>query len=91
MKKRKERFPRKMKKAMGGLLILPDDGHVIYSWCFKKRRYPRTKWVVRAEREFRRLWRESKEKDRKIAELERVNKELEMCLGGMKRPSGILL
>ncbi len=85
MKKRKSRLPRKMKKAMAGLLILQDDGHVIYNWWFKKRRYPRTKWVVRAEREFRRLWRKSKEKDRRIAELLREKQDLEMRVGTMKR------
>lgn len=83
MKKRKSRLPRKMKKAMAGLLILQDDGHVIYNWWFKKRRYPRTKWVVRAEREFRRLWRKSKEKDRRIAELSDEAEELEAAIAVM--------
>lgn len=84
MEQRKERLPRKIKKAMAGLQILPDDGHVIYNWWFKKRRYPHTKWVIRAKREFRRLWRESKIKERKIAELQREIKDLETCLGTMK-------
>lgn len=59
-----------MKKAMNGLLIIPENGKVIYNWRFNLRRYPRTRWVVRAEREFRRLWREDQEKTRKLAELE---------------------
>ena len=31
--------------------------------------YPRTKWVVRAERQFRRLWRELKKKDLQLKQL----------------------
>ena len=69
MKKRKSRLPRKMKKAMDGLLI-SEDGMVFFNGWYRMRHYPRTKWVIRAERQFRREWRKLKEKDRRIAELE---------------------
>jgi hypothetical protein len=59
-----------MKKAMAGLLI-SNDGEVFFNcWYSNVRHYPRTKWVVRAERQFRRLWRESQRKSRRIQELE---------------------
>jgi len=55
-----------MKKAMVGLQIWPDTGGVTYNYRFRLRRYPRTKWVVRAERQFRRKWREM------ISEIEKL-------------------
>jgi len=57
MKRSKPCLPRKMKKAMKGLEIWPEDGRVAYNWRFRVRHYPRTKWVVRAERQFKRIWR----------------------------------
>lgn len=60
MKRSKPCLPRKMKKAMAGLEIWPDDGRVAYNWRFRLRHYPRTKWVVRAERQFKRLWRKNR-------------------------------
>ncbi|MBO5626751.1 MAG: hypothetical protein J5953_13320 [Prevotella sp.] len=82
MKKRKSRLPRKMKKAMSGLLI-SEDGMVFFNGWFRWRRYPRTRWVVRAERQFRRVWRESKRRDRKIAELSDEAEELEAAIAVM--------
>jgi hypothetical protein len=70
MKRSKPRLPRKMKKAMKGLIIWTDTGRVSYNYRFCSRHYPRTKWVVRAERHFRRLWRESQRQFRRIQELE---------------------
>ena len=52
MKKSKPCLPRKLKKAANGLRIYKDTGEVCYDWHFRVRHYPRTKWVVRAERLF---------------------------------------
>ena len=60
MKRSKPCLPRKIKKAMAGLEIWPDDGKVVFNWRFRLRHYPRTKWVVRAERQFNRLWRKNR-------------------------------
>ena len=70
MKKSKPCLPRKLKKATKGLRIYKDTGEVCYDWHFRVRHYPRTKWVVRAERQFIRAWRELKAKDARIKELE---------------------
>lgn len=70
MKKSKPCLPRKLKKAANGLRIYKDTGEVCYDWHFRVRNYPRTKWVVRAERLFKRAWRELKAKDARIKELE---------------------
>ena len=70
MKKSKPCLPRKLKKAANGLRIYKDTGEVCYDWLFRVRQYPRTKWVVRAERLFKRAWRELKAKDARIKELE---------------------
>lgn len=48
-------MPRKIKKVMNHLLI-ESDGTVVYDFHFRIRHYPHTNWVVRAKREFRRLW-----------------------------------
>ena len=71
-----------MKKAMSGLLI-SEDGMVFFNGWFRWRRCPRTRWVVRAERQFRRVWRESKRRDRKIAELSDEAEELEAAIAVM--------
>ena len=65
MKKSKPCLPRKLKKAANGMRIYKDTGE-----HFRVRHYPRTKWVVRAERLFKRAWRELKAKDARIKELE---------------------
>ena len=62
MKKSRPCLPRKMKKAMAALLI-SNDGQVFMNRWYRLRHYPRTKWVVRAERQFRRVWLECKHKD----------------------------
>jgi hypothetical protein len=62
MKRSKPCLPRKLKKAMDTLLI-SNDGEVFTKVSYRLRRYPRTKWVVRAERQFRRKWLECKRKD----------------------------
>ena len=59
---------------MRGLLIYPDTGTVFYNHGFVLRRYPHTKWVFKASKEFRRLWKESKEQDEKLKrEIDRFN------------------
>lgn len=60
MKKRRPCLPRKMLKAMNTLLIDPDTGNTFFNGYYRMIHYPRTKWVVRAERQFRRLWRENR-------------------------------
>ena len=65
--RKKKRMPRKLKKVMNKLRIDPDTGEVFMLWCYRP--YPRTKWVVRAERQFRRLWRELKKKDLQLKQL----------------------
>ena len=80
----KTRLPRKMKKAMAGLLI-GSDGSVFFNSRFRLRRYPRTKWVVRAERELRRLWREACDKKRRLRLLESRIVEVEYAVNVMKR------
>lgn len=71
------KLPRKLKKAMDGLLIDPDSGRVFFnSWYRNYRRYPRTKWVVRAERQFRRTWLESVQKEEKFRVLSLVLEEM---------------
>ena len=70
MKKSKPCLPRKLKKAVNGLRINEYTGKVFYDWHFYVRHYPRTKWIVRAERLFIRAWRELKAKDARIKELE---------------------
>lgn len=66
MKRSRPCLPRKTKKAMVGLHIWPDTGKVTYNYRFSLRHYPRTKWVVRAEREFRRIWRENRQRKEQI-------------------------
>lgn len=66
--RKSKRMPRKLKKVMNKLRIDPDTGEVFMLWCYRS--YPRTKWVVRAERQFRRLWLEVKRKDEEIRQLE---------------------
>lgn len=68
MKRSKPCLPRKMKKAMATLLI-SNDGEVFFKGYYRLRRYPRTKWVVRAERQFRRKWRECMHKENVINKL----------------------
>lgn len=63
------KYPRKLKKALQALLITW-NGKVILNARYRYRNYPRTKWVVRAEWELKRLWRESILKDKIIEELE---------------------
>ena len=59
---------------MRGLLIDPDTGTVFYNHGFVLRRYPHTKWVFKASKEFRRLWKESKEQDEELKrQIDRFN------------------
>jgi len=59
---------------MRGLLIDYKTGTVFYSHRFVLRRYPHTKWVYKASKEFRRLWKENKEQDEKLKkEIDRFN------------------
>ena len=59
---------------MRGLLIDYKTGTVFYNHWFVLRRYPHTKWVCKASKEFRRLWKETKEQDKKIKrELDKFN------------------
>ena len=87
---RKEKLPRKMKKAMDALLVCPDDGIVYIAKCRNNRRYPRTKWILRASRMFGRLWREWKAKDERIRELEEVAKSLQMLTNSCQYAIGEL-
>ena len=66
--RKKNRMPRKMKKVMNKLRIDPDTGEVFMPYK-NIHPYPRTKWVARAERQFRRLWRELKKKDLQLKQL----------------------
>lgn len=68
MKKRHKRLPRKLKKALKDLRCDPSTGVVFRPFCFGH--YPRTKWVVAAERQFRRLIREYHNKGEMIKALE---------------------
>lgn len=77
-KSHKDKIPRKMKKAMDALLVYPDNGAIVIARWRGSRRYPTTKWVVRASRMFSRLWREWKAKDERLRELEEVAKSLQM-------------
>ena len=59
---------------MRGLLIDYKTGTVFYNHWFVLRRYPHTKWVCKASKEIRRLWKETKEQDKKIKrELDKFN------------------
>ena len=64
-KSKRSRTPRKLKKAVKRLKIWPDTGEVFIAYT----PYPRTQWVVRAERQFHRLWLELKKKDLQIKQL----------------------
>lgn len=74
MKRSRPCLPRKMKKAMDALLI-SNDGEVFTKVSYRLRHYPRTKWVVRAERQFRRKWLECKRKDEQLKALRFLNYE----------------
>lgn len=63
-----------MKKAMDALLI-SGDGEVFTKASYRLRHYPRTKWVVRAERQFRRKWLEFKREDEQLKALRFSNYE----------------
>ena len=73
IKKRKNRMPRKVKKALKDMRCWPETGEIFRLHAY--RHYPRTKWVVEAERIFRRLIKENNDKDQKIKALK---KELEI-------------
>ena len=66
--KPKHRLPRKLKKALKVLQIYPDSGIVFRPKEFEN--YPQTKWTVRGERQFRRLWRTFKVIDKTIKDIE---------------------
>lgn len=68
MKKCKPCLPRKMKKAAKRMRMDMDKGKPFIPGWYKP--YPRTKWVVRMERQFCRLFRELKEKELRIKALE---------------------
>ena len=73
IKKRKDRMPRKVKKALKDMRCWPETGVIFRLHAYRP--YPRTKWVVEAERQFRRLIKEYNDKNEKIKALE---KNLEM-------------
>ena len=66
--KLKHRLPRKLKKALKVLRIYPDSGVVFRPLEFET--YPQTKWTVRGERQFRRLWRTFKAIDKTLKDIE---------------------
>lgn len=65
MKRSRPCLSRKMKKAMNFLEYDPLNGEIRIGFNIfaRHRHYPRTKWVVRAERQFRRKVRELRKKD----------------------------
>ncbi len=69
MKKSKPCLPRKMKKAAKRMRMDMDKGKPIIPWWYKP--YPRTKWVIRMERQFSRLFRELKVNEQIIKALEK--------------------
>lgn len=71
--KKKDRMPRKLKKAMNELRIWEDTGVVFHPNYLRP--YPRTKWVVRAERQFKRTWRKLKNK---VIVIQLLEKELKI-------------
>ena len=68
-----------MKKAIAALRI-SNEGQVIWN-PYGLRQYPRTKWIARSERHFRRVWREKEAKNKRLerldAELERLEAKVE--------------
>ena len=66
--KPKTRLPRKLKKALKVLRIYPDSGVVFRPLEFGN--YPQTKWTVRGERQFRRLWRTMKVIEKTVKDIE---------------------
>ena len=62
-----------MKKALKDMRCWPETGVIFRLHAYRP--YPRTKWVVEAERQFRRLIKEYNDKNEKIKALE---KNLEM-------------
>lgn len=76
MKRSKPCLPRKMKKAVLMLEIDTDKGIVRPTFRARYRRYPRTRWVVRAERQFYRLFSEYQQKVQRLRELESLSETL---------------
>jgi len=74
--KRKERIPRKLKKVINDVMIA-DDGRVVYSFRFRIRRYPRTKWVIKCEKGIRKLWIEMRRNDERLEYLKEQLKRLD--------------
>ena len=64
----KHRLPRKLKKALKVLRIYPNSGVVFRPLEFEN--YPQTKWTVRGERQFRRLWRAMKVIEKTVKDIE---------------------
>jgi len=64
----KRRLPRKLKKALKVMRIYPDSGVVFRPLEFGN--YPQTKWTVRGERQFRRLWRAMKVIEKTVKDIE---------------------
>ena len=64
----KRRLPRKLKKALKVLRIYPNSGVVFRPLEFEN--YPQTKWMVRGERQFRRLWRAMKVIEKTVKDIE---------------------
>ena len=64
----KYKLPRKLKKALKVLRIYPDSGVVFRPLEFGN--YPQTKWTVRGERQFRRLWRTMKVIEKTVKDIE---------------------
>lgn len=72
MKRSKPCLPRKMKKAAYRMRMDTYEGKPFILWCFKP--YPRTKWVVRMERQFIRTWNELQMKKQQVESMEQQMK-----------------
>lgn len=81
---RRGKLPRKIKKAMDGLLIDPDTGKCFFNGWFRYRGYPRTRSVLRAERQFKRKWREHRMAKARIEALEAAKTVMAESVGELK-------
>ena len=77
MKRSKPCLPRKMKKAAYRMRMDTYEGKPFILWCYQP--YPRTKWVVRMERQFIRAWNELQMKKQQVESMEQVMKILDQA------------
>ena len=68
MKRSKPCLPRKMKKAAYRMRMDTYEEKPFILWCFKP--YPRTKWVVKMERQFIPAWNELQMKKQQVESME---------------------